>query len=80
MASLKVLGIRSDSSLYSLAAYWSWCRPLQQQPPRHQANAHYPACPCWCRDLIVARAVHSAGNVSPESRGYCCWGVLPCNG
>ena len=46
---------------------WSWCRRLQQQPPRHEADALYPACPSWCRDLVVtACAAYSAGKV-PQS-------------
>ena len=57
----------------SSAACCSWCRRLQQEPPRQQADTQYLACPCWCSDLVVtACATYSAGNAPPESCGCCC--------
>ena len=57
----------------SSAACCSWCRRVQQEPPRHQADTQYLACPCWCSDLVVAAcATYSAGNAPSEPRGCCC--------
>ena len=58
----------------SSAACCSWCRRLQQEPPRHQADTQYLTCPCWYSDLVVAAcATYSAGNAQPEPRGCSCW-------
>ena len=59
--------------LNSSAACRSWCREFKHQSPWYEADAHDPACPCWCRDLVVADcAMYSAGTVPSTSRGCVC--------